>query len=70
MLGESDLPPILDEIVMSKRGLVIVVGATNLDKSTSLVAMVDYRNVNLYGHIIIIEDPAEYTHAHQNCMVT
>ncbi|WP_410925282.1 ATPase, T2SS/T4P/T4SS family, partial [Pseudomonas aeruginosa] len=65
-LGELDLPPILNEIVMSKRGLVIVVGATGSGKSTSLAAMVGYRNANSYGHIITIEDPVEYVHAHQN----
>ena len=69
-LGELDLPPILNEIVMSKRGLVIVVGATGSGKSTSLAAMVGYRNANSYGHIITIEDPVEYVHAHQNCVVT
>ena len=65
-----DLPPLLNEIVMSKRGLVIVVGATGSGKSTSLAAMVGHRNANSYGHIITIEDPVEYVHAHQNCVVT
>ena len=69
-LGELDLPPILNEVVMSKRGLVIVVGATGSGKSTSLAAMVGYRNANSYGHIITIEDPVEYVHTHQNCVVT
>ena len=69
-LSELDLPPLLNEIVMSKRGLVIVVGATGSGKSTSLAAMVGHRNANSYGHIITIEDPVEYVHAHQNCVVT
>lgn len=69
-LDELDLPPILNDIVMSKRGLVIVVGATGSGKSTSLAAMVGHRNANSYGHIITIEDPVEYVHAHQNCVVT
>lgn len=69
-LGELDLPPILNEVAMSKRGLVIVVGATGSGKSTTLAAMVGYRNAHSYGHIITIEDPVEYVHAHQNCVVT
>ena len=55
---------------MTKRGLVIFVGATGSGKSTSLAAMVDYRNENSYGHIITIEDPVEFVHPHKNCIVT
>ena len=69
-IEELDLPPILKEIVLSKRGLVILVGATGSGKSTSLAAMVDYRNEKTRGHIITIEDPIEYVHAHRNCVVT
>ena len=64
------LPPILREICMTKRGLVIMVGATGSGKSTSLAAMVDYRNENSYGHIITIEDPVEFVHPHKNCIIT
>ena len=55
---------------MTKRGLVLVVGATGSGKSTSLAAMIGYRNENSYGHIITIEDPVEYVHEHKNCMIT
>jgi twitching motility protein PilU len=64
------LPPVLKDIAMTKRGLCIVVGATGSGKSTSLAAMVDWRNENSYGHIITIEDPVEFVHAHKNCVVT
>ena len=64
------VPQILKEIVMSKRGLCILVGATGSGKSTTLAAMVDYRNEHSYGHIITIEDPVEFVHAHKNCVVT
>jgi len=67
---DLDLPTSLHDIVMSKRGLVIVTGATGSGKSTSLAAMLDHRNAHSYGHIITIEDPIEYVHAHQNCIVT
>ncbi len=67
---DLDLPTSLHEIVMAKRGLVIVTGATGSGKSTSLAAMLDHRNAHSYGHIITIEDPIEYVHAHQNCIVT
>ncbi|HET7649907.1 MAG TPA: PilT/PilU family type 4a pilus ATPase [Gammaproteobacteria bacterium] len=63
------LPPILKEVVMSKRGLVIFVGGTGSGKSTSLAAMIGYRNKNSKGHIITIEDPVEYVHPHQGCVV-
>jgi len=64
------LPPVLKEVAMTKRGLCILVGATGSGKSTSLAAMVDWRNENSYGHIITIEDPVEFVHPHKNCVVT
>ncbi|MEE8261145.1 MAG: PilT/PilU family type 4a pilus ATPase [Gammaproteobacteria bacterium] len=69
-IDELGLPEILKEIVMTKRGLVILVGGTGHGKSTSLAAMVDYRNENSYGHIITVEDPIEFVHQHKNCVVT
>jgi len=67
---ELGLPPVLRDVAMTKRGLVIMVGATGSGKSTSLAAMVGHRNSNSYGHIITIEDPVEYVHPHQNCIIT
>jgi twitching motility protein PilU len=64
------LPSTLKEVAMTKRGLVIMVGATGSGKSTTLAAMIGYRNENSYGHIITIEDPVEYIHPHRNCIVT
>ncbi|MFO1379762.1 MAG: PilT/PilU family type 4a pilus ATPase [Chitinivorax sp.] len=64
------LPPVLKDVAMTKRGLVIFVGGTGSGKSTSLAAMIGYRNKNSYGHIITIEDPVEYVHQHQNCIIT
>ena len=64
------VPEILKDIVMTKRGLVIMVGATGSGKSTTLAAMVGYRNENSYGHIVTVEDPVEYVHPHRNCIVT
>ncbi len=69
-IEELGLPDILKDIVMTKRGLVLVVGATGSGKSTSLAAMVDYRNSDSAGHIITIEDPIEYVHPHKQCVVT
>jgi len=69
-IEELELPPILKDIVMSKRGLVIVVGATGSGKSTTLAAMVGYRNEKTRGHIVTIEDPVEYVHQHRGCVVT
>ena len=69
-LEELGLPEILKEVTMSKRGLVIFVGATGSGKSTSLAAMVGHRNQNSYGHIVTIEDPIEFMHEHKNCIVT
>ena len=65
-----NVPQVLKEVVMTKRGLVILVGATGSGKSTTLAAMVDWRNENSYGHIITIEDPVEFVHPHKNCVVT
>ncbi len=67
---ELDLPPVLKDVVMSKRGLVLLVGGTGSGKSTTLAAMVGYRNANTRGHIITIEDPVEYIHPHKGCVVT
>ena len=69
-IEELELPAILKDIVMSKRGLVIVVGATGSGKSTTLAAMVGYRNEKTRGHIVTIEDPVEYVHSHRGCVVT
>jgi twitching motility protein PilU len=67
---ELNLPPLINELAMAKRGIVIVVGATGSGKSTTLAAMVGYRNENSNGHIITIEDPIEYVHPHKNCIIT
>ncbi|HYC47627.1 MAG TPA: PilT/PilU family type 4a pilus ATPase [Burkholderiales bacterium] len=67
---ELNLPSVLRDICMMKRGLVIMIGGTGQGKSTSLAAMVGYRNENSYGHIITVEDPVEYVHDHKNCVVT
>ena len=67
---DLNLPSVLKDISMTKRGLVIFVGATGSGKSTSLAAMVGYRNENSHGHIITIEDPIEFVHNHKNCIVT
>jgi twitching motility protein PilU len=64
------LPTVLKDIVMSKRGIVLLVGATGSGKSTSLAAMLGHRNENSYGHIVTIEDPIEYVHPHKNCIIT
>ena len=64
------LPPILKDIGMTKRGLVIFVGGTGTGKTTSLAALVDHRNINSHGHIITVEDPIEFVHDHKNCIVT
>ena len=64
------IPPVLKDVIMTKRGLVIMVGGTGSGKSTTLAAMIGYRNENHYGHIITIEDPIEYTHPHINSLIT
>ena len=69
-IDELALPPVLKELAMAKRGLAILVGATGSGKSTSLAAMIDWRNQHAYDHIITIEDPVEFVHAHKNCIVT
>lgn len=69
-IDELGLPPIIKELAMTKRGLVIFVGATGTGKSTSLASMVGYRNHNSRGHIISIEDPIEYIHEHAGCLIT
>ena len=66
---ELGLPEVLQDIAMTKRGLVVFVGGTGSGKSTSLAAMIGHRNENSYGHIITIEDPVEYVHEHRNCIV-
>ncbi len=67
---ELKIPSILNDLVMKKRGIIIFVGATGTGKSTSLAAMIGYRNRNSYGHIISIEDPIEYVHRHDKCIIT
>jgi twitching motility protein PilU len=69
-LDELKLPEVLKQLALTKRGLVLFVGATGTGKSTSLAAMIGYRNKNTSGHIISIEDPIEYIHQHQSCIVT
>ena len=69
-IEELALPPILKDLAMTKRGLVIFVGATGSGKSTSLASMIGYRNKNSTGHIITIEDPIEFIHHHEGCIVT
>jgi len=69
-LDDLELPTILKEISMEKRGLVLVVGGTGTGKSTTLAAMIDYRNSNLPGHIISVEDPIEFIHPHKRSIVT
>ena len=64
------MPQVLKDVVMTKRGLTILVGATGSGKSTTLAAMVDWRNEQSHGHIITIEDPIEFVHPHKNCVVT
>ena len=65
-LGDEEL---IQDTIISKNGLVIMVGGTGSGKSTSLAAMIDYRNDNTYGHIITIEDPIEYVHPHKKCII-
>jgi len=69
-LDEMGMPPVLKDIVMGKRGLVIVVGGTGSGKSTTLAGMIGHRNKNSYGHIITIEDPVEYVHDHIHSIIT
>ncbi|HXJ54859.1 MAG TPA: PilT/PilU family type 4a pilus ATPase [Burkholderiales bacterium] len=67
---ELRLPAVLKDVAMTKRGMVLFVGGTGSGKSTSLAAMIDYRNQNSQGHIITIEDPVEYVHPHKNCVIS
>jgi twitching motility protein PilU len=67
---DMGLPPVLKDVIMTKRGLVIMVGGTGSGKSTSLAAMINHRNKNSQGHIITIEDPIEYVHPHKGCVIT
>jgi twitching motility protein PilU len=67
---ELGLPNVLKDVTMTRRGLLIVAGATGSGKSTSLAAMIGYRNENSYGHIVTVEDPVEFVHEHKNCIVT
>jgi len=69
-MEDLNLPPVLKDVAMTKRGLVIFVGGTGSGKSTSLAAMIGFRNDNSYGHIITIEDPVEYVHEHNHCLIT
>ncbi len=70
VFDDLNLPPVLKDVVMAKRGLVIIVGGTGSGKSTTLAAMIGHRNKNSRGHIITIEDPVEYVHPHEGCVVT
>ncbi len=69
-IEELNLPPIIKTLAMTKRGIILFVGATGTGKSTSLAAMVGYRNMNSSGHIITIEDPIEFVHKHEGCIIT
>ena len=69
-LEELDLPPVLSQLVMHKRGIILMVGATGSGKSTTLAAMIGHRNRTAPGHIITIEDPIEFVHPHRQCIVS
>ena len=69
-LPQLALPPVLADLALVKRGLIIVVGATGSGKSTTLAAMIGHRNEHTHGHIVTIEDPVEFVHPHRNCIVT
>lgn len=69
-IEDLGLPPVLSKLVMSKRGLILFVGGTGSGKSTSLAALIDYRNTHSTGHIVTIEDPIEYIHPHKKCIIT
>ncbi len=70
LFDDLNLPQVLKDVIMSKRGLVIFIGATGSGKSTSMAALLGYRNLNSHGHIITIEDPIEFVHEHQGCILT
>jgi twitching motility protein PilU len=67
---ELSLPPVLKDVCMSKRGIMLFIGPTGSGKSTSMAALLGYRNENSYGHIITVEDPIEFVHEHKNCIIT
>ena len=69
-VDELKLPPVIKELAMTKRGIIVFVGATGTGKSTSLAAMIGHRNHNSRGHIITIEDPIEFVHQHAGCIIT
>jgi len=69
-IDELNLPPVVKTLAMTKRGIILFVGATGTGKSTSLAAMIGYRNQNSTGHIITIEDPIEFVHKHEGCIIT
>ena len=69
-LEDLKVPPVLAELAMERKGLILVIGQTGSGKSTTLAAMIDHRNKNSYGHILSIEDPVEFVHQHQNCIVS
>ena len=69
-VDELKLPPVIKELAMTKRGIIMFVGATGTGKSTSLAAMIGHRNHNSRGHIITIEDPIEFVHQHGGCIIT
>ena len=69
-LATLNLPPVMRELSMTQRGLILMVGATGSGKSTTLAAMIGHRNEHSHGHIITIEDPVEFVHVHKNCIVT
>ena len=69
-IDELTLPPVIKQLAMTKRGIIVFVGGTGTGKSTSLAAMIGYRNQNSTGHIITIEDPIEYVHRHEGCIIT
>ncbi|MTW20341.1 PilT/PilU family type 4a pilus ATPase [Allochromatium palmeri] len=69
-LEELNVPSTLAPLIMHKRGIILMVGATGSGKSTTLAAMIDHRNRNSTGHIVTIEDPIEFTHTHQQCLVS
>jgi twitching motility protein PilU len=68
--ADLELPPVLKDVALTKRGLVVIVGGTGSGKSTTLAALLGYRNEQSYGHIVTIEDPVEYVHPHKNCIIT
>jgi len=69
-ISDLGLPPVIADLAMTKRGLIVFVGATGTGKSTSLAAMIGHRNENSSGHIISIEDPIEFVHEHKGCIIT